>query len=66
MRTWAYERKFVMPVRRLPSNPNLEHLKYQAKDLLKETGAEDISSTGEASADFGKTDKPVARGTANR
>ncbi|HZD30216.1 MAG TPA: ankyrin repeat domain-containing protein [Candidatus Angelobacter sp.] len=24
-----------MPVRRLPSNPNLEHLKYQAKDLLK-------------------------------
>src|SRR5258706_2395067 len=32
----AYERKFVMPVRRLPSNPNLDHLKYQAKDLLKE------------------------------
>src|SRR3984957_15003356 len=25
-----------MPVRRLPSNPNLEHLKYQAKDLPKE------------------------------
>jgi hypothetical protein len=25
-----------MPVRRLPSNPNLSHLKYQAKDLLKE------------------------------
>jgi ankyrin repeat protein len=25
-----------MPVRRLPTNPNLEHLKYQAKDLLKE------------------------------
>ena len=25
-----------MPVRRLPSNPNLNHLKYQAKDLLKE------------------------------
>ena len=25
-----------MPVRHLPSNPNLEHLKYQAKDLLKE------------------------------
>jgi len=24
-----------MPVRALPSNPNLEHLKYQAKDLLK-------------------------------
>jgi hypothetical protein len=24
-----------MPVRRLPSSPNLEHLKYQAKDLLK-------------------------------
>jgi hypothetical protein len=28
-----------MPVRRLPSNPNLDHLKYQAKDLLKESGA---------------------------
>jgi hypothetical protein len=25
-----------MPVRRLPSNPNLDHLKYQARDLLKE------------------------------
>jgi hypothetical protein len=24
-----------MPVRRLPSNPNLAHLKYQAKDLLR-------------------------------
>jgi len=36
MRTGAYERKFVMPVRPLPSHPNLEHLKYQAKDLLKE------------------------------
>jgi hypothetical protein len=25
-----------MPVRRLPSNPNLDHLRYQAKDLLRE------------------------------
>jgi hypothetical protein len=41
MRTWAYERKFVMPVRPLPSSPNLEHLKYQAKDLLKEHAAGD-------------------------
>jgi len=24
-----------MPVKRVPSNPNLDHLKYQAKDLLK-------------------------------
>jgi hypothetical protein len=38
----------------------------KAKSFLKETGAEDISSTGEASADFAKTDKPVARGTAGR
>jgi hypothetical protein len=37
----------------------------KAKDLLKETGAEDVSSTGEASADFAKTEKPVARGTSN-
>jgi hypothetical protein len=35
MWTWAHERKFVMPVKRLPSNPNLEHLRYQAKDLRK-------------------------------
>ena len=28
-----------MPVRRLPSNPNLDHLKYQAKDFLKERTA---------------------------
>lgn len=30
-----------MPVKRLPSNPNLEHLKYQAKDLLKGYAARD-------------------------
>ncbi len=35
----------------------------KAKDILKHTGAEDISSTGEASADYAKTDKPVARGS---
>jgi Ankyrin repeats (3 copies) len=28
-----------MPVRRLPSNPNVNHLKYQAKDLLKDHAA---------------------------
>jgi hypothetical protein len=28
-----------VPVRPLPSNPNLDHLKYQAKDLLKEHAA---------------------------
>jgi ankyrin repeat protein len=30
-----------MPVRRLPSNPNLDHLKYQAKDLMKANAARD-------------------------
>jgi hypothetical protein len=30
-----------MPVRRLPSNPNLDHLRYQAKDLLKAHAAHD-------------------------
>src|SRR5271154_5928964 len=25
-----------MPVKRLPSNPNLDHLRYQAKDLLRD------------------------------
>jgi hypothetical protein len=41
MRTWAYERKFVMPVKPLPQNPSLAHLKYQAKDLIKEHAARD-------------------------
>ena len=33
----------------------------RAKDLLKQTGAEDISSTGEAGSDYGKMDKPLSR-----
>jgi hypothetical protein len=35
----------------------------RAKDLLKETGAEDVSSSGEASADYAESDKPATRGT---
>jgi len=31
-----------MPVRRLPSNPNLNHLRHQAKDLLKGHAARDL------------------------
>src|ERR1700737_3299170 len=31
-----YERKFVVPVRHLPSSPNLDHLKYQARDLVRD------------------------------
>jgi len=30
-----------MPVRPLPPNPSLEHLKYQAKDLLRGIAAND-------------------------
>jgi hypothetical protein len=42
MRTQAHqERKFIMPVKGLPPKPNLDHLKYQAKDLLKEHAARD-------------------------
>lgn len=33
----------------------------KAKAILGNTGAEDISSSGEASADYGATDKPVPR-----
>ena len=33
-----------MPVRRLPPNPSLDHLKYQAKDLLKEHAARDAGA----------------------
>ncbi len=32
-----------MPVRVLPENPNLEHLKYQAKDLLKGHASRDVA-----------------------
>jgi hypothetical protein len=33
----------------------------RAEDILKRTGAEDISTAGEAKADFAKTDKPLPR-----
>lgn len=33
----------------------------KAKDVLKHTGAEDVSSTGEASADYAESDKPLPR-----
>jgi hypothetical protein len=33
----------------------------RAKELLKSTGAEDISSAGESGADFAKTDRPMVR-----
>lgn len=33
----------------------------RAKDLLKASGAEDVSSTGEASADYAEADKPSRR-----
>jgi|SRR5580692_4200789 hypothetical protein len=33
----------------------------KAKEILEQTGAQDIASAGEASADFQKTDKPMTR-----
>lgn len=33
-----------MPVKALPSNPNLNHLKYQAKDLLKAHSAQELEA----------------------
>jgi len=33
----------------------------RAKDILETTGAEDVSSAGEASADFAESDKPRVR-----
>lgn len=33
----------------------------KAKEILERTGAQDVSSSGEASADFQKTDKPMPR-----
>jgi hypothetical protein len=34
----------------------------KAKAVLKETGAEDVASTGEASADYAESDVPASRG----
>jgi hypothetical protein len=36
----------------------------RAKEILQHTGADDVSSTGEASADFAKTDRPMPRNAA--
>jgi len=33
----------------------------RAKDILEQTGARDVSSTGEAGADYGESDKPHVR-----
>jgi len=33
----------------------------RAKEILERTGAQDVSSSGEANADFQKTDKPMPR-----
>ena len=33
----------------------------RAKEILERTGAQDVSSSGEANADFQKTDKPIPR-----
>jgi hypothetical protein len=33
----------------------------RAKDILKRAGGEDVSSAGEASADYSETDKPMSR-----
>lgn len=37
----------------------------RAKEIMERTGGCDISSTGESSADFSKTDKPMARATSS-
>ena len=36
----------------------------RAKEVLQQTGAQDVASSGEAAADFAKTDKPMQRGGA--
>jgi len=36
----------------------------KAKEILKNTGAEDVSSTGESDADFSKSDRPMLRSDA--
>jgi len=36
----------------------------RGKQILEHTGADDISSTAEAAADFAKTDRPMPRNAA--
>src|SRR4051812_7066386 len=36
----------------------------RAKEILEETGAQDVSSTGESEADFSKSDRPMLRADA--
>jgi len=36
----------------------------KAKQILEDTGAEDVSSTGESEADFSKSDRPMLRSDA--
>lgn len=38
----------------------------RAKEVLERTGAQDIASTGEASADYAKSDKPLPRAMTGR
>ena len=38
----------------------------RAKDVLRDTGAQDVSSTGEASADYAASDKPRPRAKPGR
>jgi hypothetical protein len=38
----------------------------RAKNIMEQTGAEDVSSTGESSADFAKSDRPLPRSTTSR
>ena len=38
----------------------------RAKNILRQTGAEDVSSAGESVADYGKTDKPLPRDAVTR
>ena len=38
----------------------------RSKQILEQTGAEDISSAGEASADYAKADKPMSRSTTSK
>ena len=37
----------------------------KAKDVLKQTGADDIASAGEERSDFGVSDKPPSRGASS-
>jgi len=56
-----YEGRIIMGGILLSVHSDISDWTKKAKEILERTGAQDVSSSGEASADFQKSDKPMPR-----